>query len=394
MGVCSLQTLLPTASSLPGRIPRRGFRYHLPAHMPAPTPTSDWALDLSHVDKIYDRAFGRKGVHALRGIDMRVRRGEIFGLLGPNGAGKSTLVKILMTIIRPTRCDGHMLGARVGDKGVLARVGYLPEHHRFPEYLTGAQVLDFYGALSKVPGTTRRARAGELLELVGMSAWADKRVKGYSKGMRQRLGIANALIADPELVVLDEPTDGVDPVGRRDIREILIRLRQQGKTVFLNSHLLSELEMVCDRVAILVQGLVSAQGTMEDLTRESRRYEIETLAGPDSSADALKSAAERAGATRWSQTPAGWNGNLSSGEDLRISGGTLVAMTDDPQQIQPFLDAIRERGLTIRAVRPVKASLEDLFMQAVTDPTTGQAFAPGAAEPNGSRTRIGNGARP
>lgn len=343
-----------------------------------PSP-SEWALDLAHVDKVYDRGLRRRGVHALRGIDMRVRRGEVFGLLGPNGAGKSTLVKILMTIIRPTRCEGHMLGARVGDKSVLARVGYLPEHHRFPEYLTGAQVLDFYGALSNVPRTARRSRGGELLELVGMTAWADKRVKGYSKGMRQRLGIANTLIGDPDLVVLDEPTDGVDPVGRRDIREVLVRLRQRGKTVFLNSHLLSELEMVCDRVAILVQGLVSAQGTMDELTRESRRYEIEVLAGPESPPDALKDAAQAAGATGWSQSGAVWNSSLDSGEGLRVSGGTLVAMTDDPRRVQPLLDSIRRRGLTIRAVRPVKASLEDLFMQAVTDPTTGKALAPGAA---------------
>jgi ABC-2 type transport system ATP-binding protein len=335
---------------------------------PFTAPNSDWALDLSHVDKVYDRAFGKKGVHALRGITMRVHRGEIFGLLGPNGAGKSTLVKILMTIIRPTRCDGHMLGARVGDKNVLGRVGYLPEHHRFPDYLTGSQVLDFYGALSNVPGDARKARAGELLELVGMSAWADKKVKGYSKGMRQRLGIANALIGNPELIVLDEPTDGVDPVGRRDIREILIRLR-----------------MVCDRVAILVQGVVSAQGTMDDLTRESRRYEIETLPAPGMPADIVRAAAERAGAVEWAPSATGWTARLASGEDLRLTGNSLIAMTDEAERVQPFLDALRSRGVTIRAVRPVKASLEDLFMQAVTDPNTGQAYAPGASSDEPAR---------
>ncbi len=369
----------------------------LPSAAPA---ASDWAIDLAHVDKVYDRgllgriglSFGAgSGVHALRGISMRVRRGEIFGLLGPNGAGKSTLVKILMTIIRPTRCQGHMLGAPVGHKAVLARIGYLPEHHRFPDYLTGAQVLDFFGALTNVPREVRRRRAPELLETVGMSAWADKRVKGYSKGMRQRLGIANSLIADPELVVLDEPTDGVDPVGRKDIREILIRLRAQGKTVFLNSHLLSELEMVCDRVAILVQGVVSAQGTMDELTLNSRRYRID-IAGPDNrplaDRSALHAAVSRAAIFPDPLPPSGTirSGRLHSADvPITIEGDSITVGTDDAMLVQPLIDSLRAGGLTIQTIRPIRASLEDLFMQAVTDPETGRALAPGAAStPNGS----------
>src|SRR5436190_3963271 len=211
--------------------------------MVSPTPNSELALDLTHVSKTYK---GR--VRALQGIAMQVRRGEVFGLLGPNGAGKSTLVKIMMTVIRPTQARGTMLGRPIGHKPTLGRVGYLPEHHRFPEYLTGAQVLDFYGALAKVPRKERRQRSAKLLDMVGMTAWGTKRVRGYSKGMRQRVGIAQALMNDPDLVVLDEPTDGVDPVGRRDIRAICSQLRDEGRTVFINSHLLSELEMVCDRV--------------------------------------------------------------------------------------------------------------------------------------------------
>ena len=197
----------------------------------APTSTSsllnrgELAIDLAHVAKTYQGRFGRKGVQALRGITMQVRQGEVFGLLGPNGAGKSTLVKILMTIIRSSDCRGTMLGRPVGDKDVLMRVGYLPGHHKFPDYLNGSQVLDFFGALSKVPREVRKKRSGELLELVGIEKWAKTKVKSYSKGMRQRLGIANALMSDPDLVLLDEPTDGVDPVGRRDIRNVLMRLR-------------------------------------------------------------------------------------------------------------------------------------------------------------------------
>src|SRR3954468_20784505 len=195
--------------------------------------STDLAIDLRHVAKVY-----RGRVHALQGIEMRVRRGEVFGLLGPNGAGKSTLVKIIMTVIRPTPADGTLLGPPVGHKPTLARVGYLPENHRFPKYLTGRQTLEFFGGLSNVDRRTARRRADELLSTVGMTDWAKKKVSTYSKGMMQRIGLAQTMMADPDLIVLDEPTDGVDPVGRRDIRDVLLRLREQGKTVFLNSYLL------------------------------------------------------------------------------------------------------------------------------------------------------------
>lgn len=331
--------------------------------------TTDYAIDIAHADKKYAGRFGRGGVHALRDISMQVHRGAVFGLLGPNGAGKSTLVKILMTVIRPSRCEGTMLGAPVGDKASLRRVGYLPEHHRFPEYLTASEVLDYFGALSEVPRAARKTRSAELLELVGLRDWSKAKVKGFSKGMRQRLGIANALIGNPDLVVLDEPTDGVDPVGRKDIREVLLKLRDQGKTVFLNSHLLSELEMVCDRVAILVQGKVYAQGTIEELTRESRRYEIEVLKGFDR-ADELGAVLDRVAP----------GGVLASGASVRTQGSGIVALTDDPLAVQGVLDALRASGYVLKTVRPVRASLEDLFMQAVTDPTTGKALAPGAKQ--------------
>ena len=336
---------------------------------PANPPNPDLALDLHAVSKTYRGrwwALGGRGVQALRDVDMRVHRGEIFGLLGPNGAGKSTLVKILMTVIRPTRCRGTMLGRPVGNKNSLRRVGYLPEHHRFPDYLTALQLLDYFAALSDVPRRERKPRAAELLDVVGLKAWSKHKVKGFSKGMRQRLGIANALMMDPELVVLDEPTDGVDPVGRRDIRNILISLREQGRTVFLNSHLLSELEMVCDRVAILVQGRVSAQGTIDELTRESRRYEIEVAPPPGFAPDTPLS----------EFVPA----DLRAGREAAVTmnRASIRVASDDPAAVQPIIDALRARQLTIRAVRPVRESLEDLFMKAVTDPTTGKELQPGA----------------
>src|SRR5204863_5487928 len=166
-----------------------------------PVMTTGLAIDLTRVEKIY-----RGRVHALRGIEMRVHRGEIFGLLGPNGAGKSTLVKIMMTVVRPTCLEGTLLGQRVGHKPTLSKVGYLPEHHRMPPYLTGRQVLHFYAALAKVDARTRKRRGDELLATVGMSDWADKKISSYSKGMLQRVGMAQAMMNDPDLIVLDEPT--------------------------------------------------------------------------------------------------------------------------------------------------------------------------------------------
>ena len=317
----------------------------------------EMAIDLHRVEKKY-----RGKIHALRGIDMKVHRGEIFGLLGPNGAGKSTLVKILMTIIRATNCEGTLLGKPVGDRPTLARVGYLPEHLRFPDYLTAEQAIDYFAALAKVPTGTRKKRADELFDLVGMTEWRKKKIKTFSKGMKQRIGLAQALMNDPDLILLDEPTDGVDPVGRRDIRNVLMKIKERGKTVFLNSHILSELEMICERVAILSQGLVVKQGTIDDLTRESRRYEIE-ISGELPENESIAAAMN------------GLDVETESNEQITritVYGG------DEPDRVQPLIDAIRGAGAVIRSVRPVRQTLEELFMQTVVDPATGQPVGPGA----------------
>jgi ABC-2 type transport system ATP-binding protein len=319
------------------------------------------ALDLHDVAKVF-----RGRIHALRGVNMQVHAGEIFGLLGPNGAGKSTLVKIMMTVVRPTRCRGTMLGNAVGHKPTLAKVGYLPEHHRFPRYLTGRQTLEFYAALSGISRPARHRRATELLETVGMSDWQHKKVTSYSKGMMQRIGLAQALMHNPDLIVLDEPTDGVDPVGRREIRDILLQLRASGKTIFLNSHLLSELEMVCDRVAILVQGAVVQQGTLDELTRESQRYELVIAGRPP----------RRIRDDRFVE--------IAVESDER---STLVLRTTDPARVQPVIDMLRIDEATIVSIRPARESLEDLFMRAVVDPETGTTFAPGARREPGRRAR-------
>ena len=312
------------------------------------------AIHLTGVEKIYK---GR--VHALRGVDLTVHPGEVFGLLGPNGAGKSTLVKILMTVISPTKCKGTVLGKPVGDRATLARIGYLPEHHRFPPYLKGRQVLEFFAAMSGVQRRERNRRSAELLELVGMSDWSEKKIGGYSKGMRQRIGIAQSLMNNPDLVLLDEPTDGVDPVGRREIRQILAHLKDEGRAVFLNSHLLSEIEMVCDRVAIMVQGKVLRQGTIGDLTEGKRGYAI-------------------TGAEVFTEEHHSVIRAATDGLEVTIDATRVTIRTSDPGHIQPTIDALRRRGVVLAAVTPVRPTLEDLFMETVeADESHGR---PGAAQ--------------
>ncbi len=334
----------------------------------------DFAVDLRDVAKTY-----RRRVEALRGIQMQVRTGEIFGLLGSNGAGKSTLVKIMMTVIRPNRAEGTILGRPVGHKETLARVGYLPEHLRFPPYLTGRQTLEFYAALAKVKRPARKKRAAELLDLVGLTNWANAKIGTYSKGMRQRVGLAQALVNDPELLVLDEPTDGLDPVGRREVREVLGRLRDQGKTIFLNSHMLSEVERVCDRVAILSLGKVIRQGTLAELTAGSEHFEIQ-LHGQLNSAmhEAIRAvlpcqltpAASTSGAFA---APAASTilpretGKLPTGETVEIEGSILRIGGGDPLRIQPMIDGLRSRGQVILSVQRLTQSLEDYFVQTVSD---------------------------
>ncbi len=331
------------------------------------TATSELAIDVRHASKTY-----RRKVYALRDVSLQVAPGEIFGLLGPNGAGKSTLVKILMTVIRPTSVEGSMLGRPIGHKPTLRWVGYLPEHLRFPSYLDGWQAVSYFGALSLVPAAERRKRGRELLELVGMSQWLTHKISTYSKGMRQRLGLAVALIADPQIIVLDEPTDGVDPVGRKEIRDVLLELRRRGKTVFVNSHLLGELELVCDRVAIMSKGTVIRQGTIDELTRRSKRYEFVIVgdAPKDSTTDAmLKQFAARCESRPQDQT-------------------TFIELnTADPTEVQPFVDLLRARGVTIISARPVRQSLEDLFMATIRDEgdkTPGAVMGNGQAHAKGA----------
>ena len=312
-------------------------------------------ISLECVSKVYGG-----NTHALRDVSLKVGAGEIFGLLGPNGAGKSTLVKVLLTVVKPSVARGEMLGQPIGDKKTLARVGYLPEQHRLAPYLTARQAVEFVAALSGVDRATRKKRAAELLERVGLSKWMDRRVDVFSKGMRQRAGLAAALVNDPQIIFLDEPTDGVDPVGRVEIRDLLIQMRREGRTVFLNSHLLGEAEQVCDRVAILVQGRVVKQGSMADLQKEGSRQEL---------------------TVRWgaaSARPLPFRG-MNIAPTVNADGSHQYVFSDlDTAAAQPALDAARAVGGEIISLIPMRQGLEELFMKIVVDPTTGKAPPPGA----------------
>ncbi|MCW1883657.1 ABC transporter ATP-binding protein [Luteolibacter flavescens] len=294
------------------------------------------AVDIEYLRKRYG------GFEALAGVALQVPRGSVFGLLGPNGAGKSTLVKSLLTIVRPSECRGSMLGQPIGHRKTLSRVGYLPEHARFPEYLTGREVIGYSAGLAGVPRGTTRERTARLLERVGMAEWGDKKLGTYSKGMRQRVGLAQALVNEPDIVFLDEPTDGVDPGGRIEIRKMIEGMRDEGRTVFVNSHLLAEVEQVADHVAILANGRVIETGTVAELTRRGRRYEVRTM-GP-------VPPTIRAGLER---------------EGLEVKGDLIILDADDATPVQPVIDLLRGAGVPIREIREAKFSLEDIFLQVV-----------------------------
>jgi ABC-2 type transport system ATP-binding protein len=281
------------------------------------------------------------------GLDLQVPRGEVFGLLGPNGAGKTTLVKILLAIARPSRGGARVLGRLPGDVRAKERIGYLPENHRYPPHLTGEQVLHYFGMLSGIrrPGRTRRVEA--LLRRVRMEEWRSTRLSKYSKGMLQRLGMAQALLNEPELLILDEPTDGVDPIGRREIRDILLEQKERGVTIFLNSHLLSEVEQICDRVAILKEGRLVRQGVVGDLTRPRSVYEIEARGLRPEALARLEGAHP----------------------GLRAADGRLELAGDLPA-LNRLLDALRQDGVEVAAVLPRKESLEDVFVKVVGEGET------------------------
>jgi ABC-2 type transport system ATP-binding protein len=315
-------------------------------------------LIVSVIETIDLRKRYRK-IEALKGVSIRVQKGEIYGLLGQNGAGKSTLVKILLNIVRRTDGQAYMLGEAVGNTTARKRVGYLPEDHRFPEYHSGHSLLRFYAGLYGLSRNEADKRIPEMLELVGLRGRAHSKIRTYSKGMKQRLGLAQAMFHDPELIILDEPTDGVDPVGRREIRTIMQRLKEQGKTIFLNSHLLGEVELICDRVGILQRGAMIREGDIATLTEQKGTFTVGLAEGQAMPEAELKQ-----------------RGYIVSRDGIHWEIGMK-----DGESIDPVVDFLRSKQLSIRHLIEKRQSLEDLFMETV------EAAEPGVDAPALRRDR-------
>jgi ABC-2 type transport system ATP-binding protein len=280
---------------------------------------------------------------AVESLTLTVRQGEVFGFLGPNGAGKSTTMKMLMGLVFPTSGAMALLGRPIGNVAVKKRVGFLPEQFRFHEWMLAAEFLDFHGQLYGMAAAERRRRIPEVLELVGLEGEGRNRLKTFSKGMLQRIGLAQAVMNNPALVFLDEPTSALDPVGRREVRDVIGRFKSEGMTVFLNSHILTEVEQVCDRCAIINHGRVARMGTMHELLAEELTVDI-TLDG--------------VGPDVWSA--------LDSGVELiGIDNRTVTIRTPDEERIPLLVDGLVRAGARIYAVTPHRRTLEDVFMEAI-----------------------------
>ncbi|HVS17890.1 MAG TPA: ABC transporter ATP-binding protein [Planctomycetota bacterium] len=289
--------------------------------------------------KVYGKRPWKAGFRALDGVDLEVGPGVVFGLLGPNGAGKTTLVKILLGLVRGYEGEAQLFGEPVGRAAPRARVGYLPEAHRLPGYLTGWQVLDLFGRLCGKDGAQLRARIPELLDTVGMAEAAHRKVREYSKGMQQRVGLAQAMIHEPDLLILDEPTDGVDPVGRAAIRDVVLELKRRGTSIFINSHLLMEVEQICDRVVIMDRGRILREGSIADLTPDTGvvRFDLEPV--PED-LEALLA-------------------GLGRGLARHARGFEFSAAPDD---VDAAIDRLRVRGVSIRALQQRRLNLEQAFI--------------------------------
>lgn len=307
-----------------------------------------YAVDIQGLSKSYGSHVG------CRAIELKVPHGHVFGLLGPNGAGKSTLVKVLVGLLYPTAGRAWLLGHPLGDVSVRRRLGYLPENFRYHDWLTGMELLCFHAALCGIPAPWRRRRAEEVLDLVGLSTHEKARIRTYSKGMQQRIGVACALIGNPDLVFLDEPTSALDPLGRRDMRELIVRLREQGKTVFLNSHLLGEVEAVCETVAIIHRGEVVAQGNLDDLLGPTMEVEMEIEHLTPELEQALRNAS------------AGYAQN----------GSRLVLKVRTRDDIPHLAQTVVGGGGRLLALIPRQRSLEDVFIEVVKSASRGPAPPP------------------
>ena len=328
------------------------------------------AIETNDLSKTYSQGLIFKQRHvALQNVSLTVQRGEIFGLLGPNGAGKTTFLKIMLGIIRKTGGRASLLGHPAGSRQGRKLVGYLPEHLRVPAHLTGYQALEFFGNLSNVPTRVVRERRQQLLETVGLVDRAKDNVKQYSKGMLQRLGLAQALLHDPELLVLDEPTDGLDPKARAEMRQIIRDLQGRGVTIFLNSHLLQEVEMICQRVAILDKGQLRYCGPVDSIGEfiQSGGYSATTDSGAPPTDAVGKVDFELLGdleqIKQCFNVTAG--ATVTQGATGKPTTATIPAV--DQASIDALVDALRNAGVSIVAIQPQRVSLEDAFLTLVDE---------------------------
>jgi ABC-2 type transport system ATP-binding protein len=280
---------------------------------------------------------------AVKGLTLQVAQGEVFGFLGPNGAGKTTSIKMLLGLVAPTSGKASLLGAPLGDLETLARVGFLPEHFRFQDWLTAAEFLGLHGELLGLEGGALKARRDELLDRVGLGPFRNKQLRTFSKGMLQRIGLAQALLNRPALVFLDEPTSGLDPVGRRLVRDVIRELRNEGTCVFLNSHLLSEIEVTCDRVAFIRHGEVVR---FLDLASLNGNQSLVTISASGLSAAMVSEMA------RW-------------GRDIQANGERLTLTVHNEDSIPEITRYLVAQGANVFAISPSRLSLEDIFIETV-----------------------------
>ncbi|HSD89711.1 MAG TPA: ABC transporter ATP-binding protein [Kofleriaceae bacterium] len=306
----------------------------------------DPAIDVRDLRKTFRTPFRRRKVEALRGVTFTVERGQIFGFVGPNGAGKTTTIRTLMGLIRPTGGSAKILGHEIPSRAARAKLGFLPESPYFYDYLTVGELLDLAGRLFGVPHGVRAKRADELIEKVGLGRARTQSLKKFSKGMLQRAGLAQALMNDPELVVLDEPMSGLDPIGRKEIRDLIVELRDQGKTVFFSSHILTDVEAIADHVAIIARGSLQATGKPTELLGK-------TVLGIDVT---LRIPADH----DLGELTAGASRIRRAAEEMSL---TLPADTD----VDAWLSRARDAGAKLVSVTPRHETLEDMFLREIAN---------------------------
>ena len=305
------------------------------------------AIETTELAKTYAVGFWRKKPRiALRPLNLTVEVGEVFGFLGPNGAGKTTTLKLLMGLVFPTAGTASILGMAIDDQRVKSQIGFLPEQPYFYDYLTAKELLEYYGQLSGVAAKERARRADAMLARVGLSDAARVQLRKFSKGMLQRVGLAQAILHDPKIVFLDEPMSGLDPMGRREVREIIQQLQQEGKTVFFSTHILSDAEALCDRVAIIHQGELRGVGAVAELTSQMHG-KVEMIIHAHRVPPAL----------------------IGLGAETRVSGDVVSVILPEEKQ-EAALEALRAERIKLISLTPVRRSLEEYYVQKVTPPET------------------------